>query len=112
MDLPIYALGNDPMLQLSAAVSELEVSLHKTGVLKETAEGKEQGWKCCDNSGDLFSFSVCQVSERNGLGLSAGTFCLVPGPPARGRKREEVAQAFKRFELLLTSLGAWQVLRG
>ena len=89
------------MLQLIAAMKSVELSLLKVGDLRNTTEGTEQDWKCCDKSGDLFFFNTCEVNEGNGLRLKTGTFCLIPGPGARGRNRKEVAEAYKCFERAL-----------
>jgi hypothetical protein len=99
------------MPQLTAATKELGLSLLKMGDLRNTTEGIEQDWKCCDGSGELFSFSTCEVNEDNGLRLKAGTFCLIPGPGARDRKRKEVAEAYKCFERALAGLGVHQMPR-
>ena len=111
MALPVYISDKDVMLQVTAAMREVGLSLLKIGDLKDTAEGTEQDWKCCDGSGDLFFFSTGEVNEENGLRLKAGTFCLVPGPGARGRKRKEIAEAFKCFERALRKLGVQQMPR-
>ena len=111
MALPVYILDKRVMPHLRAAMKELELSLLETGDLRNTTEGTEQDWKCCDNSGDLFFFSAGEVNEDNGLRLKAGTFCLIPGPRARGRKRKEIAEAYKCFERALAALGVQQMPR-
>ena len=96
------------MPQLVAGTKQLGLNLLKMGDLRHTTEGREQDWKCRDDSGDLFFFTTCEVNEDNGLSLSVGTFCIISGPSARGRKRKEVTEAFKRFEGVLTVLGGQQ----
>jgi hypothetical protein len=99
------------MPQLTTATKELGLSLLKMGDLRNTTEGTEQDWKCCDDSGDLFFFSTCEVNEDNGLRLKAGTFCIISGPGARGRKRKEMAEAYERFERALAGLGVHRMGR-
>lgn len=99
------------MPQLMATMKEAGLYLHKVGDPRITAEGTEQDWKCCDNSGDLFFFGTSEVDEGNGLRLETGSFCLIPGPVAYGRKRKEIAEAFKRFERGLAALGVRQMSR-
>jgi len=111
MALPVYIWDESLTPQLIAAMKEAELHLHKVGNSRDTAEGTEQDWKCCDKSGDLFFFSTGELNETNGLRLKAGTFCLIPGPGARGRNRKEVAEAYKCFERALAALGVHQMPR-
>jgi hypothetical protein len=99
------------MPQLTIAMKALGLNLLKVGDLRNTTEGIEQDWKCSDNSGDLFFFNTCEVNEDNGLRLKAGTFCIIPGPGSRGRKRKERAEAYKSFERALAALGVQQMPR-
>ena len=99
------------MPQLMAAMKQVGLELHQLTDTRNMAEGTEQGWKCSDKAGDLFVFSTCELNEKNGLGLRAGTFCLIPGPGARGRKRKEIVEGYKSFERALAALGVQQMPR-
>ena len=92
-------------------MTEAGYDLCKMGNVRNTAEGTEQDWKCCDDSGDVFFFGTCEVNETNGLRLKAGTFCIIPGPGARRRNRKDVAEAYKCFERALAGLGVQQITR-
>ncbi|MFO1511487.1 MAG: hypothetical protein U1F83_01000 [Verrucomicrobiota bacterium] len=100
--IPQYVLEKNLTLQLSDAMREVSLDVRQVGPLRTLAEGTEQSWKCSDESGDLFSFTTCQVTANNALGLKAGTICLMVGP----RARNDVSDAFQRFERTLAALGA------
>ena len=110
-NLPVYILDKSVMPRLRAGVQQLSLDLQEVGEVRNTAEGTEQDWKCCDKSGDLFFFGTCEVNETNGLRLKAGTFCLIPGPGARARKRKEITEAFNHFERALVALGVQRMPR-
>jgi len=111
MTLPVYIWDESLMPQFMAEMKVAELHLHKMGNPRNTAEGTEQDWKCCDELGDLFFFGTSEVNETNGLGLKPGTSCLVPGPGVRGRNRIEIAEAYKSFERALAKLGVQRIPR-
>lgn len=111
MALPVYISDKAVMPQLTAAMEEFGLSLLKMGDLRDTSEGIEQDWRCCDNSGDLFFVSTSEASENNSLGLEPGTFCIIPGPRAQGRTRKETTEAFDCFRRALAAAGAQQLSR-
>jgi len=111
MALPVYISDESVMPQLMAAMKQVGLNLHQVADGRNTAEGTEQDWKCSDEAGDLFALGTCEVNEKNGLRLRAGTFCLIPGPGARGRKHKEIAEAYKSFERVLAALGVQQMPR-
>jgi hypothetical protein len=113
-DLPQYILDNNLQPQLRLELEKLQLRIQPHGTVKDTREGAEQTWLCSDESGQLFSFTTLEVSDRNVFGLKVGQTCLLLGPrekDAPKRKRTEVSGAFERFEQALLALGAQRMLR-
>jgi len=108
MGLPTYISHKTPsdvIPQLQVVLKGLSLQLHKSGSPRNQMDGIEQDWKCCDDCGDLFFFSICQVTEKNVIGLPAGGFYFSMGPSARGRKPSDCSAAFKQFQRELILLG-------
>lgn len=105
-------MGNTPYYIIDKGITDRwkvvfqAESLHveKIGSPRTGMEGVEQDWRCFDESGDLFRFTVCEVSEHNGLRMEAGSLMLVVGPSAR----KDASAVFSRFERILAALGARQ----
>lgn len=111
-NIPQFVLDKSLLLQLKAAMQQVSLDVQEVGPLKSNTEGLEQGWKCSDQSGDVFSFATCELNDKNALALKVGTVCLTVGPPAKTRARKEVSEAFERFERALGTLGAQRKLGG
>jgi hypothetical protein len=106
--IPIFILDKGVIPRLKTGMQQFGLDIQEIGEAKSTLEGTEQRWKCCDEIGSLFYFSTNYLNEQNGLKLRAGTFCLIPGPKARGRYRKDITKAFGLFERALDTLGTRQ----
>jgi hypothetical protein len=109
--IPIFVLDRALWTQLKQASKTASLEIEETGVPAGRPEGVEHNWKCVDESGDLFFFTVCETNDRNALGVKAGTICLIAGPSARTREHKDVSTAWERFERALIAHGAQQLTK-
>jgi hypothetical protein len=108
MNIPQFVLDEHMLANLRTTLKKELLEIKEMGFPVEHVEGKEQNWICFDNSGDLFSFSICEVNEKNAIGLKAASLVLITGPCAR----KNTVPSFKRFKQTLISLGALPLSRG
>lgn len=113
-DIPQYVLDKTLLPQLSGALEKASLDVQRFSRPQGTAQGIEQVWICCDKSGQLFSFSTLEVSDKNDFDLKVGVVYLEVGPPEKNApksKRKDISDAFKRFEHALLALGAQPMKR-
>ena len=112
--LPEFTLDKRLTPHLSRTMREVGLDFRPVAPPKMTPDGVEEIWMCSDSSGQLFSFSLVELSDQNVFGLKGGTMYLQFGPREKSapkRKRKEVAQAFERLERALVELGAQRIAR-
>ncbi len=99
---PHFVIDKSIVTRWRVSFQAESLNVEEVGSPRIGLEGVEQDWRCFDKSGDLFRFTVCEVSRHNALRIDAGSLVLVVGPSAR----QNVSSAFTQFERVLTSLGA------